>query len=137
MINHQSSQDMDHGFGPTAEVCGIAPLCAVFVTALDVMMFGGEMASGFWLWFISAFVAFLMIIPCALIQRYSYRDEWPLAIGKAFVLSILTAIPTALPAALTIGWGFTGAVGLRYRAKRSPRIIDTDGEAYSNEHHHN
>jgi hypothetical protein len=122
MLNeHDASTHPDRpqgGFGSPAEICGIHPLNATAVVAVDFMCFGGELTSGFLLAIVSILVAAMLVVPCTLVQRYAYKDGWLLAFGKAMVLGVLTAIPTALPSALTIAWGVSGAVGLAHRRAR-------------------
>jgi hypothetical protein len=108
-----------HGFGATADACGIHPLSATAFVVADFMCFSGEIATGFLLVFLAVLVGAMLVVPCTLVQRYAYKDNWLLAFGKASILAILTAIPTAAPSALIIAWGLAGAYGLRYRATHS------------------
>ena len=103
------------GLGSVAERWGIHPLCAAALVTIDVMLFGGEAASGGLLVLLSALVGMGLVVPCTLVQRYAYKDGWLLSFGKGALLGILTAIPTPLPSALTIALGVTGMFGLRHR----------------------
>jgi len=112
-----------HGPGSTAETLGIHPLNATILVALDVMLFGGEMASGFLLTVLSVLVSFALVLPTMLVQRYAYKDGWILAFAKSLLLALLMAIPTAIPSAITAALGVTGAIALRSRA-RSANVVD-------------
>jgi hypothetical protein len=61
---------------------------------------------------VSVVVAIILTIPCILLQRYAYKDEWGVAVGKGFIVGILTAIPTPLPAIVTGLGGIAGTIGL-------------------------
>ena len=74
---------------------------------------------GFLAVFVSFFVGLSLVVPLTLIQRYQYRDNWPLALAKSLCIAILTAIPTALPSVLTIAWGVAGMAA----GNRSPRAV--------------
>ncbi len=127
MFNEQGpawSPNPDHGFGAIAEKWGIAPLNAGVVALVDGMCFGGELATGFLLVFLSLVVGAALVAPCSVVQRYVYKEPWPLACAKGALLGLITAIPSGLPAGLTLAWGAMGAIGLRYRAMHPHRSPD-------------
>jgi hypothetical protein len=112
-------------------VYGLHPLVAVVMIAVDVMLFGPEAVTGGLSTPLSVIVAGALMVPCTLMQRYGYKDDWGQAIGKSMIVCILTAIPTALPAILTGGAGLLGGVGLLTHAtsrvageKKPPAIED-------------
>ena len=109
----------------TADTLGIHPLNAAVLIALDFMLFSGEMASGFLLTVLSMMVAFMLVLPSMLVQRFAYKDGWILSFAKSLFLAILTAIPTALPSTITAALGVTGAVALRNRANRG-KVIEAE-----------
>ena len=118
-------------FAHFGRVYGLHPLVAVVMIAVDVMLFGPEAVTGGLSTPLSVIVAGALMVPCTLMQRYGYKDDWGQAIGKSMIVCILTAIPTALPAILTGGAGLLGGVGLLTHAtsrvageKKPPAIED-------------
>jgi hypothetical protein len=87
---------------------GLHPIVAFGVVLVDWMLFAGETSSLGALWPVSLVVAAALTIPSTLIQKYAYAEPWGLAIGKALMVGILTAIPTPLPSAISV---ITGALG--------------------------
>jgi hypothetical protein len=127
-IGHFEPREPSHShedFGHTADTWGIHPLNAGASAALDFMLFSGELVSGGLLVLVSCVVAAAFMLPATLVQRYAYKDSWPLAAAKGAILSLILAIPTAAPAALTAAWGAAGVVGLRYRARHA-KVIDIE-----------
>ena len=61
---------------------------------------------------ISIAVAIALTIPCVLIQRFGFKDEWGLAIGKGLLIGCITAVPTALPSVIPLIGGGLGTVAL-------------------------
>jgi hypothetical protein len=110
------------GFRTSAFAWGLHPASAGGLVAVDWMLFGGEAASFGVLVVVSVLVGGVLTIPVALIQRYAYGDNWGASIGKALLVGLLTAIPTALPSFITAGMGVAGAIGLRHRASDSNTI---------------
>ncbi len=88
---------------------GLHPLVALGMICVDMMLFAPD-ATGIG-WLISCIVAAVLTIPCILIQKYAYKDNWGTAIGKGMLVGILTAIPTPLPAAITATGGVLGTIG--------------------------
>lgn len=87
----------------------IHPFVALGMICVDMMLFAPD-ATGIG-WLISCIVSAALTIPCILIQKYAYHDNWGTAIGKGMIIGILTAIPTPLPAAITTTGGVLGTVG--------------------------
>lgn len=131
MFNDQSDSEPTNPrprFGLTAEVCGIAPLNAFVFVIANLMLFGGELATGWLLGFFSVFVGMMLLVPFTLIQRYEYNDRWTVAISKAFVLATLTGIPVPVPSMVIIAWAAGSAIAKRHRVSDPSQVIDTDGE---------
>ena len=100
---------------------GIHPAAAVGVIAVDVMLFGGTVATLGTGWAISIPVGIVLAIAVALIQHGALpRDNLALAAGKGILIGLLTAIPTPLPSAITLASGTMGGITLfRDRKTRS------------------
>ena len=98
------------GFWNFCKTIGLHPLVGFGMAAVDWMLFGGEMASAGVSWGISVPIAIALTIPCILIQRYSFKDEWGTAIGKGLLIGVLTAIPTAIPSIVALIGGSLGMV---------------------------
>ena len=82
------------------QAVGLHPLVGFGFFAVDVMLFGEEAARAGIGWAASTPVAFVLGIAAVFIQRYSFHDEWCAAFGKALLVALLTAIPTALPGSI-------------------------------------
>jgi len=72
---------------------------------------------------VSVLVAAILTIPCVLLQRYAYKDEWGVAVGKGLIVGILTAIPTPLPAIVTGMGGIAGTIGL-FSGPKEPEQLE-------------
>ena len=93
---------------------GIHPLAAVVVVAVDSMLFGGTVITGSVGWLISIPVGTVLGVATGLVQRHgSPRDNRGFAVGKGLLVTVLTAIPTPLPALLVVGSGAAGAYNMR------------------------
>jgi hypothetical protein len=116
-----------------AERWGLHPFVGGGMLAADYMCFTlFEAPSMEFLFVLSAMVGFLLVLPCALIQKYSYNDNWGAAWGKAMLVGLLTAIPTPLPSFLTGAWAVMGFIGMRERGKRlSNGVAGHDGHVNS------
>jgi len=98
-----------------AQKYGLHPLVALAMICVDTMLFGSDILAVFTegaTLAISIAVAAILTIPCILLQKYAYKDNWGAAIGKGLIVGILTAIPTSLPSIVTGGSGVLGIVGL-------------------------
>jgi len=82
------------------QAVGLHPLVGFGFCAVDVMLFGEEAATAGIGWAASIPVAFVLGIAAVFIQRYSFHDEWCAVFGKALLVALLTAIPTALPGSI-------------------------------------
>ncbi len=95
--------------GRWASALGLHPLVAFGMVAVDMMLFGGEMASGGVGLAVTIPIALALTVPCVLLQRYSYKDGWGEALGKGLMVGVLTAIPLPIGSPVTIlgaivGW---------------------------------
>lgn len=79
------------------------------MVVVDIMLTAADLVT---LATVSVVVGLILTIPCTLLQRYAYKDEWGVAVGKGLIVGILTAIPTPLPSIVTGAGGIAGAIGL-------------------------
>ena len=91
---------------------GLHPLVGFGMFAVDWMLFGPEAGSLGITWPISLTVAAGLTIPCILIQRYGFKENWGLALGKGLMVGVLTAIPSPLPSVLTFVGGAMGTFAM-------------------------
>jgi hypothetical protein len=96
---------------------GLHPLVGFGMAAVDAMIFGSTVATGGVALAVTVPFAIALSIPCALIQKNSFGDNWGAAIGKGLLVGVLTAIPTPLPAIIPIS---AGGLGLLARSKSLP-----------------
>jgi hypothetical protein len=110
------------GFG---QVFGLDPRIAFLTIVVDVMLFGGDVATFGVGVLLSALVGIALGVITYKAQKHWYQDDRESAIIKGLIVGLLTAIPTSLPGFLTIPSGLVGIVHLLRRKKRgSPLIID-------------
>ncbi len=99
------------GFG---QLFGIHPTIAFLTLAVDLMLFGGEVATMGASLPISIGAGAVLGWIAYLAQRKWYGDDKESAAIKGLMIGLLTAIPTPLPAILSIPSGIVGLVhGLR------------------------
>ena len=101
---------------------GIHPLVGIAMFGIDWMLFLAEGSTLGGSWVISIGVACVLTIPCILVQRYGFKDEWGLAIGKGLLIGCLTAVPTALPSFVPL---IGGGLGL-FAPSKSSNNNDTE-----------
>jgi hypothetical protein len=89
---------------------GIHPVVACALVAVDTILFGADATGVGWL--LSCLVAAALVIPSILIQHFSYKDKWGIAISKGIIVGVITAIPTPLPAVITGVGGLMGVIGM-------------------------
>jgi hypothetical protein len=92
------------------QMFGIDPRIAALTLIVDAMLFGGEILSGGVLIFFSLFVGATLGFIAYRAQRTWYGDDRESALIKAAILALLTAIPTPLPALVSIPSGILGLV---------------------------
>jgi hypothetical protein len=112
---HQNFKEKDFTMNKVHEFCqmiGLHPLVGFGMFAIDWMLFAGEGSTLGTSWLISIGVAIALTLPSVLVQRYGFKDEWGLAIGKGLMVGCITAIPTSLPSIVPLVGGALGTVTL-------------------------
>jgi hypothetical protein len=99
-------------FLQVCKIMGLHPLVGFGMFAVDWMLFTAEAGTLGASWVISIGVAVVLTIPSVLIQKYGFKEEWGLAIGKGLMIGCMTAIPTALPSIVPFVGGALGTVVL-------------------------
>jgi hypothetical protein len=99
---------------------GLHPLVAFAMVVVDLMLTAADLFTAAT---VSILVAAILTIPCVLLQRYAYKDEWGVAVGKGLIVGILTAIPTPLPAIVTGMGGIAGTIGL-FSGPKEPEQLE-------------
>jgi len=99
-------------FLQTCYMLGLHPFVGFGMFAVDWMLFVAEGGTLGMSWPISIGVATVLTIPSILIQKYGFKEEWGLAVGKGLMVGVLTAIPTALPSIVPLVGGVMGTVAL-------------------------
>lgn len=94
------------------QMMGLHPLVGFGMFAVDWMLFAAEGSTLGASWVISIGVAIALTVPSVLIQKYGFKDEWGLAIGKGLMIGCMTAIPTALPSVVPLVGGALGTIAL-------------------------
>ena len=105
------------------QAIGLDPLVAFAVIAIDFMLFGPD-STGIG-WIISCIVGLLLIVPCSMVQHFSFGDRWMAAFAKGVIVGILTAIPTPLPSVVTFS---VGVAGLLSQIKRNQMLPPGKGK---------
>jgi hypothetical protein len=106
--------------GKFAQTYGLHPLIAVIVIGADSILMAPETVGAFFgiestgisaaiAVVITIIVAVILAVACLLLQKYSYKDNWGTAIGKALIIGVLVVIPTSIPT--IIGGGASGVIG--------------------------
>jgi hypothetical protein len=99
------------GFG---QMYGLHPAPASLTFIVDMMLFGGEVATFGAILPLSLAAGVVLAVITFLAQRKWYGDDGEAAFIKALIVGLLTAIPTPLPAVLYVPAGVIGLVhGLR------------------------
>ena len=103
--------------GKFGTLVGLHPLVAVALFAVDMMLFGEEAATAGVGVALTIPAGLALAVPAYLLQRHAYGDSRAVALGKALMVGVLTAIPTPLPSALTLAGGVFGFFDLRARGE--------------------
>jgi hypothetical protein len=93
-----------------SQVFGIHPAVASLTVIVDLMLFGGEVATMGAILPISIGAGALLGTIAYFSQRKWYGDDKESAAIKAMILGLLTAIPTPLPAILSLPSGIVGLI---------------------------
>lgn len=96
-----------HGF---SQMFGIHPAIAFLTLVVDLMLFGGEVATMGAILPVSIGAGGVLGLIAYLAQRKWYGDDKDSAAIKALIIAVLTAIPTPLPAILTVPSGIVGLI---------------------------
>jgi hypothetical protein len=99
-------------FRKLSRALGLHPLVGFGMFAVDLMLFGVEWSTLEIGWIVTLPVAAALTIPCVLIQKYNFGDNWGAAIGKGLLVGVLTAIPSPLPSVVPFLGGGLGVVKL-------------------------
>jgi hypothetical protein len=89
---------------------GIHPAIASLTLIVDLMLFGGEVATLGAILPVSIGAGFVLGLIAYMGQRKWYGDDRDSAAIKALILGFLTAIPTPLPAILSVPSGIVGLI---------------------------
>ncbi len=98
-----------------SQIFGIHPAIAFLTLIVDMMLFGGEIATLGAILPVSIGAGCVLGVIAYLAQRKWYGDDRGSAAIKGLILAFLTAIPTPLPAILTLP---SGIVGLFHSLRR-------------------
>jgi len=93
-----------------SQVFGIHPAIAFLTLIVDMMLFGGEIATMGAILPISIGAGCLLGVIAYLTQRKWYGDDKQSALIKSLIIGFLTAIPTPLPAILSVPSGIVGLI---------------------------
>ena len=63
-------------------------------------------------WIITVPIALALSIPCILIQKKSFGDDWGAALGKGLMIGVITAIPTPIGSVFSASGGVLGVVNM-------------------------
>lgn len=96
----------------TCKMLGLHPIVGFGMAAVDVMLFGAEAATLGIGWSISIPVAGVLAMASILVQKYGFQERWGLAVGKGLIVGLLTAVPTAIPALVSLAGGVMGTAVL-------------------------
>jgi hypothetical protein len=97
-------------FQQFCKTMGLHPLVGFGMLVVDWMLFAAEGSTLGGSWIVSVGIAIALTVPCILIQRYGFKDEWGFAIGKGLLIGCLTAIPAPLPSVVPFLGGVFGVL---------------------------
>lgn len=112
MRGESQQQVAPRGFG---QAFGLHPIPAVTTLAVNAMLFTGELVTMGALVPVALGVAAVLGYITYRAQMRFYGDDQEAALVKAMAVTLLTAIPTGLPAFLTLPSGLVGAVHMLRR----------------------
>ena len=93
-----------------SQVFGVHPAMAALTVIVDLMLFGGEVATMGAILPVSIGAGAILGGIAYMAQRKWYGDDKESAAIKAAILGLLTAIPTPLPAILSVPSGIVGLI---------------------------
>jgi len=106
-MNYSTTHHHHAGRG-LAQSFGLHPAVAALTLTLDTMLWGAEVGTLGLSLPISLGVSGALGVIAYRAQKSWYGDEDESAKLKAWIIALLMAIPTGLPAALYLPWGFAG-----------------------------
>lgn len=118
---HDMPQNDNNRIVRAGQSLGLHPLVGFGMLAVDSMLFAETLTTGGVGWVITVPVAIALSVPCILLQKYTFDDNWGTAIGKGLLVGVLTAIPTPLPSIITAGGGVLGTA--KILMSRPPKQI--------------
>lgn len=93
-----------------SQIFGVHPAIAALTVIVDLMLFGGEVATMGAILPVSIGAGAVLGLIAYMAQRKWYGDDKESAAIKGLILGFLTAIPTPLPAILSVPSGIVGLV---------------------------
>lgn len=118
------------------QLLGISPAAALLLIIVDMMLFGGTVATLGAAWVVSIPVSLVLGFIVAIFQQRNFGDDWILASAKGAMCGLLTAIPTPLPSVLTAGAGALGGIhklksrkNIATQYQQSENVIGTGNSA--------
>lgn len=102
------SKSQFNAFEQISQTFGLHPLVGFGMTVVDTMLFAESVITFGGGWIITVPIALALSIPCILIQKHSFGDNWGSAFGKGLLIGVITAIPTPLPSIISISGGLLG-----------------------------
>lgn len=123
MNNLNNKTDNSEVVKKLLQMVGIHPLVAIGMCAIDAMLFGVEGLSAGLAIPATVAIALSLSIPCTLVQKYCFGDNWGGAIGKGLMVGIITAIPTPIPSFITGALGCAGTGSMLISNKESSEGI--------------
>jgi hypothetical protein len=121
-------------FQAFCQTMGLHPLVGFGMFLIDWMLFGAEGTTLGASWVISVPVSVVFASASVFIQRYGFKDDWGLAIGKSLLIGCLTAIPTPLPSVVSITGGILGLMAPQRSHDAEKRLV-TDNDHTNKEPH--
>ena len=110
-------------FQAFCQTMGLHPLVGFGMFLIDWMLFGAEGATLGASWIISVPVSVVFAVASVFIQRYGFKDNWGLAIGKSLLIGCLTAIPSPFPSVVSVAGGILGVIALQHSDDAEPSAI--------------
>ena len=106
---------------------GLHPLASAFLVIADLLLAGNELATGSALVVLSLLIAFTLIVPCAMVQKYAFGDPWGVALAKGIMGGLLTGVQGPFASVVTIALGVMGVLALRRRSRaQQPDVIGAE-----------
>ncbi len=108
--------------GKFCRIFGLHPLVGFGMFAVDWMLFGSNVSTVGLGLLITTPIALLLSIPCILLQRYMFHDNWGAALGKGLMVGVLTAVPSPLPSVVPFASGAIGTAKVLRKRNGTHRL---------------